>query len=397
VFISGCFVQLWSKGTLSGNLCLPQSPVLIHIKQSFLMKRIFFIAALAMAMLCTSCKHEEKEKQAETKFLVTSPLKQDTTIYKEYVGQVQSVNHIELRSQERGYLQDIYVDEGQFVRKGQLMFRIMPLIYQAEKEKAAAEMNFAEIEYRNTKSLADTNIVSPNELAMAKAKLAKAKAELSLAQAHLDFTEIRAPFNGIMDRFHTRLGSLIDEGELLTTLSDNSKMWVYFNVPEAEYLNFIRKAKTTGSQKVQLQLANKELFEHMGTVETIEADFNNETGNIAFRATFPNPGSILRHGETGNVLMPVNLKGALIIPQKSTFEILDKKYVFVIDQNNVVQSRQITVGEELPHLYAVTDGLQESDKILLDGLRKVKNNDKIKFDFVNPRTVLSSLNNMHAE
>jgi membrane fusion protein (multidrug efflux system) len=200
-----------------------------------------------------------------------------------------------------------------------------------------------------------------------------------------------------MDRFHTRLGSLIDEGELLTTLSDNSRMWVYFNVPEVEYLNYIRKAKSNGSQKVHLQLANKELFEYSGAVETIEADFNNETGNIAFRATFPNPGSILRHGETGNVLMPVALKGALIIPQKATFEILDKKYVFVIDQNNVVQSRQITVGEEMPHLYVVTEGLQESDKILLEGLRKVKNNDKIKYDFVNPRTVLSSLNTMHAE
>lgn len=353
----------------------------------------FILAVLFILQACGSKTHQKEES---TKFTVTSPLQKDTLAYKEYVGQIRSVNHIELRSQERGYLQKIYVDEGQYVRKGQLMFQIMPVIYQAETQKAKAEVNFAEIEFANTKSLADSNIVSPKELAMAKAKLDKAKAELALAQAHLDFTEIHAPFDGIMDRFYTRLGSLVDEGELLTNLSDNSRMWVYFNVPEAEYLAF-KKSKSDNAKKVQLQLADKEMFEQPGVVETIEADFNNETGNIAFRATFPNPNGILRHGETGNIRMPVTLKKALIIPQEATFEILDKKYVYVIDANNVVKSRQITVGTELPHLYVVTEGLQASDKILVDGLRKVKNNDKIQYEFVAPDKVLAELNEMHAE
>jgi membrane fusion protein (multidrug efflux system) len=361
------------------------------------MIRQLLVAVTATVMLYSSCKPKEKEQAESATFLVTSPTLKDTLIYREYVCQIQSVNHIEIRSQERGYLQKIFVDEGQLVKKGQLMFQIMPTIYQAEMEKAKAEMSFAEIEFRNTKTLADQNIVSPNELALAKAKLEKAKAELDLAQAHLDFTEIRAPFDGIMDRLQIRLGSLIDEGELLTTLSDNSKMWVYFNVPEVEYLNYIRKSADEKVKLVQLQLANKEIFEQNGVVETIEADFNNETGNIAFRATFPNPGRILRHGETGNVMMPVTLNKALLIPQKATFEILDKKYVFVIDKNNVVQSRQVTIGEEMPHLYVVTDGLLEEDKILIDGLRKVKNGDKIKFAFVQPQQVLSELNSMHAE
>lgn len=361
------------------------------------MIRQLIVAATAMLLLFTACKPKEKEQVEAATFLVTSPSLKDTLIYREYVCQIQSINHIEMRSQERGYLQKIFVDEGQFVKKGQLMFQIMPVIYQAEMAKAKAEMSFAEIEYKNTRSLADQNIVSPNELALAKAKLDKANAELALAQAHLDFTEIRAPFDGIMDRLQKRLGSLIDEGELLTTLSDNSKMWVYFNVPEVEYLNYIRKSASDKVKAVQLQLANKDVFEHDGTVETIEADFNNETGNIAFRATFPNPNSILRHGETGNVMMPVSLKKALLIPQKATFEILDKKYVFVIDKNNVVQSRQVTIGEEMPHLYAVVDGLQEGEKILLDGLRKVKNGDKIKYDYVQPQQVFSELNSLHAE
>src|SRR6185369_12283190 len=112
--------------------------------------------------------------------------------------------------------------------------------------------NFAEIEYQNTKSLADSNVVSKNELALAKAKLDKAKAEQSLAQTHLQFTEIRAPFDGIMDHFYVRLGSLVNEGDLLTTLSDNSKMWVYFNVPEAEYLDYKINTKKDSLVKVNL-------------------------------------------------------------------------------------------------------------------------------------------------
>jgi membrane fusion protein (multidrug efflux system) len=154
------------------------------------------------------------------------------------------------------------VDEGQTVKKGQLMFQIMPMVYQAEQQKAQAEANFAEIEFQNTKALADSNVVSKNELALAKAKLDKAKAELGLATTHLGFTEIRAPFNGIMDHFQVRLGSLVDEGDLLTTLSDNSEMWVYFNVPEAEYLDY-KSGEDGGSLlKVKLKMANEKLFDY---------------------------------------------------------------------------------------------------------------------------------------
>lgn len=361
------------------------------------MKRFIYAALLMGAALIVACNNKEEVKKETAVFQVTNPVQTDTLVLKEYVAQIQSINHIELRSQERGYLQKIFVDEGQFVKKGQLMFQIMPNLYQAEMQKAKAELNFAEIEYNNTKSLADNNIVSPNELALAKAKLNKAKAELALAQTHLDFTEVKAPFDGIMDRFHTRLGSLIDEGELLTTLSDNSKMWVYFNVPEAEYLNYIQKNKTVNSVKLQLQMANKAIFDQTGVVETIEADFNNETGNIAFRATFPNPKRILRHGETGNILMPVPLKNAILIPQKASFEVLDKKYVFVVDKDNIIHSQQITVEAEMPHLYVVSAGLTKNDKILLDGLRKVKNGDKITAQFAEPKKVFAELHDLHAE
>lgn len=361
------------------------------------MKKTLVLAGLAGIFLFASCQNQKESKEEETQFLVTSPIALDTVVYKEYVGQVRSASHIELRSQERGYLQKIYVDEGQYVTKGQLMFQIMPLLYNAEKQKAAAEVEFAEIEYKNTKSLTDKNIVSVNELAMAKAKLNKVKAELALAQAHLTLTEIRAPFDGIMDRFQARLGSLIEEGELLSTLSNNSKMWVYFNVPEAEYLDYVHQTKSKNKQVVQLQMANNEIFEHNGLVETIEADFNNETGNIAFRATFQNPEGLLRHGETGNILMPVILKKAIIIPQKATFDVLDKKYVYVVNKDNVVKATQITVAQELPHLYILSSGIGPQDKILAEGLGKVKNNEKISYDFVSFKKELSELNKLHAE
>ncbi|WP_134089602.1 efflux RND transporter periplasmic adaptor subunit [Olivibacter sp. XZL3] len=355
------------------------------------MKRIFMLMGLGAVLCHSSCQSKKEEKEEQTKFVVTSPIKMDTAITKDYVCQIRSIRHIELRAQERGYLQKIFVDEGQFVKEGQLLFQIMPKLYEAELQKAQAEADFASIEYQNTKSLADSNIVAPNELAMAKAKFDKAKAELALRKVHLQFTEIRAPFDGIIDRFHVRQGSLVDEGDLLTELSDNSKMWVYYNVPEAEYLDYKANLKKDSLTKVDLLMANNQLFDYPGRVETIEADFNNETGNIAFRATFPNPKGLLRHGETGNIQMETPFKNAMIIPQKATFEVLEKKYVYVLDKEDKIQSREIKIAAELPHIFIIESGLSVNDKILLEGIRLVKENEKIEYKLESPKHVISHL------
>ena len=345
-----------------------------------------------MAALCTiGCNSHKEEKKEERTFEVTNPVAMDTSIVKEYVCQIHAIQHIEVRSMEKGYLQKIHVDEGQKVRKGQALFGIMQNVYQADLQKAKAEANATEIEYKNTKLLADNKVVSPNELALAKAKFDKAKAEVNLAATHLGFTNIKAPFDGIVDHLLARQGSILEEGELLTSLSDNSKMWVYFNVPEAEYLNYIMSAAKNKKEKVNLRMANGMEFNQTGIVETIEGEFNNETGNIAFRATFPNPQSILRHGETGTILMTVPLKNVLIIPQKTTFEILDKTYVFVIDKDGVVRQREITIGATLENLFVVKKGLNTNDHILLDGLRLVKNNEKVKYKVENAKKVLTTL------
>ena len=344
------------------------------------------------ALLSGACGHEAHHGEEGGTYPVTVPLKTDTAITTQYVSQIRAIQHIEVRAMEEGYLDEVFVDEGQRVTAGQPLFQIMPALYQAELRAASAEVDFARIEYENTRSLADGRVVSPNELKLAQARLDKAEAELALARVHLGLTEIRAPFDGIMGRLEVRHGSLLEEGELMTTLSDNSEMWVYFNVSEAGYLDYQEHvADTDEPPAVQLMLANSRIFPHEGRVSTIEADFNNETGNIAFRATFPNPEGILRHGATGKVLMSAPLTGVLVIPQKATFDILDKKFVFVIDEHGIAHSREIHIAEELPHLYVVRDGLAEDEQILLEGLRKVRDGEEVHHRFEEPQAVIARL------
>lgn len=353
---------------------------------------LFAAGLLSLSSLLSLGCHRERHAQEEApKFLVTTPLRRDTELTKEYVAQIRAIQHIELRALEKGYLQGVFIDEGQQVASGKKLFQLMPLIYQAEVQKAKAEAALTEIEYGNTKILADKNVVSPNELALANAKFNKAKAEVALASTHKSLTEIHAPFDGIIGRFRVRLGSLVDEGELLTTLSDNSTVWVYFNVSEAEYLKYKAHAEGEKSTPVKLLMADGQVFDQPGKVETIEADFNNDTGNLAFRATFPNPKGLLRHGETGKILMTAPVKNALLIPQKATFDILEKKYVFVVDAKNVVHSRAITVAAELPHVYVVESGIDEHDKIVVEGLRKVREGGTIGVDMKPPAEVLQHL------
>jgi len=351
---------------------------------------VFALTGLLATLSLPACRSKSETREESAVFETTSPDRTNTEVTREYVCQIRAIQHIELRALESGYLQNVFVDEGQAVKKGQRMFQILPTLYQAEFAKAKAEAAFVEIEYQNTKKLADGNVVSPNELALAKAKLDKANAQLELAKVHLGFTDIRAPFDGIMDKLHVRRGSLLEEGDLLSTLSDNSKMWVYFNVNEAEYLDYKTRADHDAAT-VKLVMANGKPFAHPGKVETIEADFNNETGTIAFRATFPNSEGLLRHGETGKILATTPLKNALLVPQKSTFDVLDKKFVFVVDKDSVVHARQIAVAKELSQVYVVESGLTVEDKVLLEGLRKVKDGDKISTKYLEPKQVLSHL------
>lgn len=358
------------------------------------------LASMLATPLLNSChkveaeEHHHEEEMAEhepSKLIVTRPMKRDTTVTREFVAQIRSCRNIELRALERGYLEAIHVNEGQHMKEGEPMFKILPLVYQAELKMAEAESQAAKVEYENTKRLAENKVVSDTELAITKAKLEKTLAEVNLAQTHLGFTELKAPFPGLMDRLQVRKGSLVDEGDLLTTLSDNSEMWVYFNVPEAEYLEYASEPPAEDKKTVTLMMANGKPFKHSGRINVIEAEFNNETGTIPFRADFPNPDGLLRHGETGNIQMKKVVKNAVLVPQKATFEILDHHYVFIVDENEVVTQQRIHISEEIEDLFILSKGVTEKDKIVLEGLRHAKPGEKAEYEFEEPEQAFKHL------
>ena len=314
---------------------------------------------------------------------------------------------------ESGYLEAIQVKEGQTVKQGDSLFKVVTTLYEARLDAEKAEAQLSQIEFNNTERLFQQKVVAQPEVALAQAKLTKAKAKVNLSQAELDFANIKAPFDGILDHQRHQQGSLISEGDILTTLSDNSVMWVYFNVPESRYLEY--QARTDKDNiKVELMLANGEKFPQIGKIAAIEADFNNETGNIAFRADFPNPDRLLRHGQTGTLLLSRVVKNAVVIPQRATFEILAKKYVFMVEgkdggendggehagehpmEHGVVRQREIVILNELDDIFLIKEGLGVNDKIVLEGIRQVRDGEEVEYEFQSPEQALKQLK-YHAE
>ncbi len=332
------------------------------------------------------------EEASHTTYQVSKPLLKDLTLNDEYVCQIRAIQHIEIRSLERGYLQNVLVDEGETVHQGQLLFQIKPSVYEADVQKREAEVELSKIELANNQALVDQDIISATEAAMSAAKLAKVKAELELAKTHLGFTEIRAPFDGLIGRFgDIRLGSLLEENQLLTTLSDTHRLWVYFNVPEAQYLDYMQRRGKGVSQSVQLELANHEIYPETGTIETIQSDFNSTSGNVSFRASFSNPHGLLRYGQTGKILWPKKIKQAVIVPQKSTFEILEKRFISVVDKNGVIHEREIKVAREEPHIYIVASGIKPDEMFLLERQNKLDKGDKIRYQLIDPQRAIENL------
>jgi membrane fusion protein (multidrug efflux system) len=358
---------------------------------------------------------EEETHHEHQKIVVTSPMAKDVMITQPYVCQIRSQRHIEVRALENGYLEAIPVKEGQAVKTGDVMFQIVPILYKAKLDAEVAEARLAELEFLNTKRLYEdkNKVVSENEVKLFQAKWDRAEARRKLAEAEFNFATVKAPFDGIIDRLREQHGSLIKEGDILSTLSDNSVMWVYFNVSEARYLEYMAElgqddkenrqvsmeallAELNRLVQIELVLANGSKFRHPGKIAAIEAKFNNETGNISFRADFPNPDRLLRHGQTGNVLINRVMNGAIVIPQRATFEILDKRYVYVVGDDGKVHQRPIVVHHEMDDIFVVRNGLDVNDKIVLEGVRQVRDGDKVEFEFRKPEEALAN-QKYHAE
>jgi membrane fusion protein (multidrug efflux system) len=346
---------------------------------------------------------EEGAHHEQHQITVTSPIAKDVVITQQYVCQIHSRRHIEICALEDGYLKSVPLREGQQVKAGDVMFETLPIVYQAEYEAAVAERNLAQLELKYSEKLAAKKGISENEVALYKARLAKAQAKLVLAEAKLNFATIKAPFDGIVDRQREQVGSLVKEGDVLTTLSDNSVMWVYFNVPEKQYLDYMAHQKQRQAEdRIELVLANQEKFPHPGKIDpshgsgAIEGQFDNTHGNIAFRADFPNPDRLLRHGQTGTILIHRTLKNAVVIPQRATFELLDKRYVWVIGDDDVAHQKLITIKHELEDIFVVNSGLDVKDKIVLEGVREVTEGEKVEYEFRKPEEALQH-QKFHAE
>lgn len=353
-------------------------------------KQELLLAVGIVLMATTGCKSAQ-EKSVATVYTVTTPEVTSTSISKDYVANIQSEKNIEIRAQQGGILQDIYVDEGQTVRAGQTLFRIVTVGTEEEVEKSKAEVEQARIDWQNTSNLASNNIVSKNARRMAKAKLNSAMADYRLACLHRQLSVVRAPFSGIIGRIPNKKGSLLQDGDLLTSLSDNGNVYVYFNVSEPEYLDYQQHTAERNKLPLTLILANGTPFGSQGHLQNVEGEFDNGTGNIAFRAKFPNPDHLLRNGETGTVRMNVPVRNALVIPQQATYEVQDQKYVFVVDAGGYVHARQIKVAYEKQDIFVVSSGLSVQDKIMIDGVDKVKDGDRISCRYKSPEVALQSV------
>lgn len=352
------------------------------------------LIAIGLGLLSSACsKHEHAEgghhEESSQPVVLTTPSIMDVPTTEAYVCRMQSRRHIEIRALNEGYLEEIPVQEGQAVRAGDRLYELFPVLYRTRLEAEKAELRLAEINLQNTEQLAGRGFVSAPELARATAERDRAKAKFDRATAEAGFTRLLAPFDGIVGRQLMQQGSLIQVGDTLTTLSDNAMMWVYFNVPEADYLRFksLRGATDTQSPRrldlagaaIQLRLANGQIFDkNAATTLTIESEFNRETGNIEFRADFPNPEGLLRHGQTGTLLINRKLSGALVIPQQATFEILDRRYVFVVDENAVPHQREIGVAREMEDIYVLKSGLKAGEKFVLEGVRQVHDGKRLE-------------------
>lgn len=356
----------------------------------------FVLSSISIALPACQMHKEEHPHHEAHKLVVTSPKAKDVVITQQYVCQIHSQCFIEVCALVGGRLEEIAVKEGQVVKKGDPMFKILPTLYQSKLDAEMAEVKLAQIEFENTQRLFNSKnpVVSQTEVALYQAKLAKAQATANRTRAEVDFTIVRAPFDGIADRLPKQLGSTIKEGEILTTLSDNRIMWVYYNVPEVRYLEYMaERGQKKDNQQIELVLANGVKFNQPGRIGAIEAKFNSETGNIPFRADFPNPDGLLRHGQTGNVLIHKTLKDAIVIPQRATFETLDKRYVYVVGKDDVVHQREISVLHELEDIFVIKGGLGVEDRIVLEGIRQIHDGEKVKYEFRKPEEAMANQKN----
>lgn len=376
--------------------------LIVHL--SLVNKIILFLLAFSLAISCSSGSGKENAKNKILELPVLTLRTMQIEIPKTYVADIQARQFVEIRSKVEGFVEKIFVDEGDFVVKNQPLFQtssveLSELVNSANARlmQARAEEKTASLEVDRLKILVDKNIYSPSELELVQFKkdaarsfVMEAEALLKNAQVGLSYTTIRAPFDGLVDRIPYKTGSLVHSGDLLTNIADIDEVFAYYKITENEYLAYKRgKIDKTRLQEevdlannlkegleeryevISLILSDGQVYPQKGQLETMEADFETGTGSIALRVRFPNPDGLLKHGASGKVQMTNPQENIFLIPQKATFEIQDYTYVYMVDQENKVTVRSFRPLGRYGLFYIVED-FNAGDRIVLEGIQLVQ-------------------------
>lgn len=365
------------------------------------------IGLIVLIMIAVSCSNQPKGGQPGSagkvkEYPVIAVKTHSTTLFKDYPTKLQGQQTVEIRSRIAGYIEKILVDEGAFVKKGQILFRLNADDIQATVRSAAAmvkvaeaDVKLAEVNVEKTRPLVDKNIISKFELQTVEstlkskeAQLAQARANLENAKATLQYTLITSPAEGTIGTFPFRVGSLVSSStaEPLTTVSNTINMYAYFSCNEKEFLNLTKGLEGKNQQEkfaklpdVSLVMADNSIYEQVGRIETASGLINVQTGAVNVRASFPNSEGILRSGGSGSIRIPQKMDSVIIIPQKTSYELQGKHFVYVIGAGNKVRNTEIEVLEgNLKDSYVVTGGLNIGDQIVLEGIAALRNDTEIK-------------------
>lgn len=349
-----------------------------------------FVSAVAVISSCGNGSQQTQQAPPPTIATITvQPTVSDLST--SLPATIKGKTDIAIRPQVTGFITKVHVDEGQQVKKGQLLFTLDQVQYEAAVDQAAAAVNVAQtavdtqkLTVANKKRLLDKNIISQyeyqmaaNSLAQAQAQLAQANAALVNARKNLAYTMVAAPSDGVVGSIPNREGSLASpsSAQPLTTISDNSQVYAYFSMNEKEMLSLTDGGKYSLNSRigempaVKLRLSDGSIYPFEGKVATVSGVIDNNTGSSSVRALFANPEGVLRSGSTGQIIIPDLQENVIVIPQKATFELQDKRFAYVVNDSNKVVATPIVIetvndGKN----FVVSSGLKAGDRIAVEGV-----------------------------
>jgi len=367
------------------------------------MKKQYIISAILLSVAFFSCNNKETANQAPSvmPYKVVEIVKSNTTLLAEYPATLEGITDIDIRPKVDGYIEKIYVDEGQEVKKGQLLFKLETQTATQDAGAAKARVDVAQVEVNRLIPLVERKIISDVQLETAKANLASAKSTYQSIVARINYATIKSPVNGIVGTLPFRLGSYVSSQttQPLTRISDISTVYAYFSVNEKQQLDIMMNTEGKTFQEkinkmpsVNLILSNGTQYEQVGKIETFSGQANTQTGSFNVRASFPNSNKLLRSGGSGTIQIPTDLKDVILIPQNATLELQDKRIALVADKDNKVKAVPIEVrAVSGGQLFVVDKGLNEKDKVLIEGVGIVTEGTPIKPEVVDYNTIINPI------